>query len=460
MWWVVALLGCVVAYLAIGSAAAPGGPVFAVECVILAGIAGGQIVDWVNRKSGARLPPLLGMLIAGCCLRNAAGVRVDKRTSSSLRTAALSLILCRAGLGLDTEALRRLRWAAFRLAALPCLVEATVAAILGFLLFSLPAPWCATLGFVVAAVSPAVVVPSLVDLDRQGYGTKTGIPTLVVAAAALDDVFSLAGFGVSLGFALDTSDRLPAWSRAPLELFLGATVGSGAALALRYASTEDIQKRAAALGVAALAATFGLKHLGFSGASALATLALATIAARDWGRQSSDLVGARFSRAWTLVAQPALFSLLGVAVDLGDLPPRTAALAVLLVVVGAAFRLGATAAAVAPSLPRTADRLFVALAWLPKATVQAAVGAVPLDAATTDTQENRARIILAVSVIAIILTAPLGAVAISVSGPKLLQKEEPAVVLPNDDDDDNNVLTLRLEEQQPQKSPQNDNETR
>ena len=89
-----------------------------------------------------------------------------------------------------------------RLAALPCLCEATCVALLARSLLGFPAPWAALLGFTVAAVSPAVVVPSLLELQERGYGVRTGIPTLVVAAAALDDVFSLAGFGICLGFAL------------------------------------------------------------------------------------------------------------------------------------------------------------------------------------------------------------------------------------------------------------------
>lgn len=446
------VIGSLALYLAIGPAAAPRGPVFALECVVVGGIAGGRLVEFVKGKTGLPLPPLLGMLVAGALLRNVPGLRgaigekVDKRASASLRTLALAIILARAGLGLDTRALVRLRWAALRLAALPCLVEATVAGVLGFVFFrDMPVAWCATLGFVVAAVSPAVVVPSLLALEAQGYGKSAGIPTLVVAAAALDDVFSLAGFGVSLGFAARDSSQggalLPTgrrvWVdaiRAPLEIVLGVAAGVVGARLLRF--FDNIS----ALALSCVALTFGLKHLGFSGASALATLTLATLTARDWGPAKSKAGGAKLNLAWTHAAQPALFSLLGVAVDLTALTPSLAGLAVSLICMSGVVRMATTHAAVAASLKRSNERLFVALAWLPKATVQAAVGAVPLDAATSDTNTRRARIVLAVAVIAIVFTAPLGAVAIAASGPRLLDKDE----APPD-----HATNLELERRQP-----------
>ena len=202
-------------WLSIGAAAAPKGPVFALECVFVAGVLGGRLVALIAKKTEVPLPPLVGMLGAGIVLRNVPYLRtyigeaVDAGSSSALRTCALALILARAGLGLDAAALKRLRWAAARLAAVPCLVEAGVVALIASrpFVFDFPAGWACLLGFVVAAVSPAVVVPSLLALRDAGYGTATGIPTLVVAAAALDDVLSLAGFGICLPFAVSSAAR-------------------------------------------------------------------------------------------------------------------------------------------------------------------------------------------------------------------------------------------------------------
>ena len=427
-------------WLAVGESAAPGGPVFALECVFVCGVAGGRAIEALKASSGVPLPPLLGMLVAGLLLRNVPGPRaaigeaVDGGSSASIRTAALALIMARAGLGLDLQALKRLKWAAARLASAPCLAEA------GFVMvassrswvFGLPGAWAALLGFVVAAVSPAVVVPSLLDLQKRGYGTTTGIPTLVVASAALDDVLALAGFGVSLSFAVKGAAKggvLPEalWAdalRAPLELALGVAVALAGAGALRVAERRELLRpdptdRAAALVVVSLLATFSLKRAGFSGASALATLALAARAAAAWGG-GAGAVGAVLGTLWNALAQPLLFALLGVAVDLGAVQGRTAGLAVALIAASGAVRVCATSLAVAGFGLSKPERLFVALAWLPKATVQAAVGAVALDAAESDGAEDRARVVLTVAVLAIVLTAPLGAVLIAVFGPRLL----------------------------------------
>lgn len=408
---------------------------FALGCVVVCAILGGWTVDAMRTTSGLPLPSLLGMLVAGSLLRNLPGLRssigenIDVGASSALRTMALGLILARAGLGLDLVVLARLKWAALRLAAIPCLVEATAAGFISYFLFydDAPVAWCAALGFAVAAVSPAVVVPSLLSLEERGYGTKTGIPTLVVASAALDDVFSLAAFGVSVGAALrsESSGVLPnaSWTdgaRAPLELALGVGLGFvGSKLAV-ILSGKTAFDRAVSLILCCMLAAFGLKGLGFSGASALATLTLAALVAPQWDDRKA--VASYLNLAWTTLAQPCLFGLVGAAVDLTALGPK-APKAILLILACAFVRFGATAIAVT-GLSRLEDRLFVAIAWLPKATVQAAIGALPLDLAETDTQTKRAQVILLVAVLAILITAPTGAVAIALAGPRLLLKDD------------------------------------
>ena len=485
VWFEVA---CVVAlflamYCAVGAAAAPGGPVFALEAIFLGGIAGGRVAEFFLKV--ATIPSLLWMLIIGLLLGNVPGLRVycgdavDKGSSSALRTAALSLIMARAGLGLDGEALYRLRYSALALALLPCLMEASLAGLLAFAFFqNFPPAWCATLGFVVAAVSPAVVVPSLLKLADEGYGLASGIPTLVVAAAALDDVFSLAGFGVSLGFAVEKQKNsdgvlLPnqLWAdilRAPLEIFAGFAVAFfGAALlkkrrrtvtslfffssrrregkkASRRTTIDDDDEDEATiddesddddfgdfvgLGALCLASTFGLKRLGLSGASALATLTLAFLGGRDFGKAKAKRIGSRFTSLWNDIGQPTLFALLGVAVDLSTLSAKTAGLAVGLLLIAGVARFGSATVAVRGR--PLAERTFVALAWMPKATVQALVGAVPLDEATSQEDQRRGHIVLAVAVVAVLITAPLGAFAIAYSGPRLLKKQQ-IIIAPGD----------------------------
>ena len=437
----------------------------ALYVVFLGSLLGGSAIEALAARSALPLPSLLGMLLAGLALRNIPGVgpaigeKVDGKTSAALRTAALVLILCRAGLGLDMAALRRLRAVVLRLAVLPCLCEAATVAALAHALLDFPAPWAALLGFTVAAVSPAVVVPSLLSLQERGFGVATGIPTLVVAAAALDDVFSIAGFGICLGFALPAAAEggllagaitgsLADALRAPVELVLGLAAGGTSALLLNFvfpmteAGTSDGNKPAEAdeplartklLLLLATVLAFGLKTLGLSGASALATLTFAAGVAQLWsgggasgadvGKATVGAVGKTMGALWSGTAQPLLFGLLGGAVDLSTLTGRIVGRGAAILCVSGAVRMSVTALAVSGRGLRKQELLFCSLAWLPKATVQAAVGAVALDNARTALEVERGETVLAIAVLSIIATAPLGAVLIAIYGPKLLLKD-------------------------------------
>ncbi|CAE8604351.1 unnamed protein product [Polarella glacialis] len=443
-------------YLVLGEDGAPGGPFFALLLIYVLSLAAGTVTSLVVKQ----LPPLLGMLIVGFALRNLpyigarVGAQVDKSWSSAVRTLALVLILCRAGLAIDVEALRRLRFVVARLAVLPCLAEAALVGGLGAWLLDFPLAWAAMLGFLVAAISPAVVVPSLLSLQEQGYGASTGIPTMVVCAAPLDDVLAIAGFGISLGLAgMGGSERQQSgsvdwlvYARAPLELILGVSAGGLAGLILvlltpkpsilkAEAADKDAQAEMTVdaragrdqrllllLGLATTLA-FGLKLAGFSGASALSILILAAGARRGWGPDATKAVSVVASECWTRLAQPLLFGLVGASVSVHSLDSTLVGLGLLLLLCGGAIRASAVALALAGTGLSGQEKLFTAVAWMPKATVQAALGGIALDEALTDREKEMGRQILAVAVLAILFTAPLGATLISVLGPRLLKRE-------------------------------------
>jgi NhaP-type Na+/H+ or K+/H+ antiporter len=194
-------------WLLLGKTMLPGGAGWSLALLYLCSTVAGKLVPLVSK----RLPPLLGMLAVGLLLRNVPGGALDSRElllgeefawwSRWLRAAALAVIMLRAGLGLDLDKLRTLGLATARLAFLPCLAEALTALALAQPLLDLPPQWGGTLGFVLAAVSPAVVVPGMLDLGSRGYGVSKGVPTMVVAAASFDDVLCIAGFGVCLALA-------------------------------------------------------------------------------------------------------------------------------------------------------------------------------------------------------------------------------------------------------------------
>lgn len=201
---VLSIWGCVFALF--GSIAAPPhGSLFWVLVVTVLAIIVGTLVSYL------KLPPLLGMLLAGLVVKNIPGVDFDKYwtvTSGHLRGLALVVILMRAGLGLDPVALKKLSGVVLRLAFTPCTVEATAVAVSSHLLLGLPWLWGFMLGFVMAAVSPAVVVPCLLKIQNQGYGVEKGIPTLVIAAASVDDVLAISAFTILLGVAFKSDGNL------------------------------------------------------------------------------------------------------------------------------------------------------------------------------------------------------------------------------------------------------------
>ena len=221
LWWGVGRL-------AVGRSFDPGGAVFAVYFLLVASTVAGDVV--------ARFPPLpalVGQLVAGFLLRNlpgigpAVGAAVDATFSASARTAALGVILARAGISLDVPAMWRLRWPASRLAFAPATFEALAVTLLAVPVLGMSWSYAAALGFLFAGISPAVVIPSLLALQDKGYGVEAGVPTLVVTAASVDVVYAIAGFGA-------VSSALPgmgeggaaeaAW-KAPAQI-LGGVLGA------------------------------------------------------------------------------------------------------------------------------------------------------------------------------------------------------------------------------------------
>lgn len=433
-------------YLLTGKDGAPGGPLFALVCIFILSTASGIMIERLE-KFGLALPPLLGMLVTGFLLRNLPvigdeiGGKVDPRWSSAIRTLALTLILTRAGLGMDLGALWRMRYVISRLAVLPNLAEAATIAGLSMLLLGFPPSWAFMLGFIISAISPAVVVPSLLNLQDKGYGVSTGIPNMVVASAALDVVFSIAGFGICSGFAV-MEDGAPLWmaiARAPLEVIIGVSVGCFCAVLLvQILPVVDVEEaakagapkppqlrdwRAPLLLVTAVGATLALKKGGFNGASALAVLVMSAGSAWGWGTPTAKEIAGPLGLFWNKVAQPLLFALVGASVNVSTVEGSTLGMGFLMLACSLTARCSMTYLAVLGRGLQRSERAFTALAWLPKATVQAALGAVALDQANTDRETEMSRAILTISVLSILCTAPVGAAIIGVTGPKLLVKE-------------------------------------
>ncbi|XP_072574557.1 sodium/hydrogen exchanger 9B2-like [Paramormyrops kingsleyae] len=409
----------------------PGGNLFGIVVLFITAVCGGKLMALIQCRSLPPCPPLLGMLLAGVLLHNvpvvSEAVYIDFRWSASLRNTALAVILTRAGLGLDGAALRKLKAVCVRVAVGPCIVEACTVAVVSHFLMSLPWIWGFLLGFVLSAVSPAVVVPSMLLLQKEGFGVEKGIPTLLMAAGSFDDILAITGFTACLGMAFATGATWYNVLKCFLEVIAGLIAGAIMGFFLRFFPSEDqgqlVMRRSFLLLGLSVLAVFGSRIAGFSGAGGLCTLVMAFLAGLSW-RESKVPVAAVVGRFWD-VFQPLLFGLIGAEITISTLDLNTVALGLATLSTGLVVRVLFTFTMVLFAGFTFKEKVFIALAWLPKATVQAAIGSTALDMARAQGDavlEKFGMDILTVTVLAILTTAPIGALSISLGGPRLLQR--------------------------------------
>ena len=293
-----------------------------------------------DQQSYLRLPALLGMLLAGVLIANIESnfllQHIPSKWSSTIRKAALTIILIRAGLGLDINSLRSKSATTLRLATIPCLTEALVITLL-VRAFKPDINWAfaATLGFVLSAVSPAVVVPSLLELQELGYGTKKGIPSMVLAAASLDDVLAICGFGIAIGIAFSAGSGtiVRAAIDGPISIFGGLLMGVligwflgniHTLLPPKSSETNDTESddavyvnvnrlRFLVLLISAMLVVFVSSEFGYAGGGYLATMVCGCICAQYWVK--IGYVSSLFKKVWNFM-QVALFMLIGAEINL------------------------------------------------------------------------------------------------------------------------------------------------
>ncbi|XP_034020167.1 sodium/hydrogen exchanger 9B2-like [Thalassophryne amazonica] len=410
----------------------PGGNLFGLVVLFTCAVLGGRLMGMIQLPTLPPFPPLLGMLLAGLLLRNVPyvtdAVFIHPDWSSALRNIALSIILTRAGLGLDPTSLQRLKAVCLRLAIGPCVVEACTVAVVSHFLLRLPWVWGFILGFVLAAVSPAVVVPSMLLLQKEGYGVEKGIPTLLMAAGSFDDILAITGFSTCLGIAFASGSTWMNILKGLLEVVGGIIVGVVLGVFLWCFPSDDqedvVLRRTLMLLGMSIFSVFFSHVVGYAGAGGLCVLVLAFLAGVGW-KSEKVLVAAMVGHSWD-VFQPLLFGLIGAQITIQSLSPNTVGLGVACLLVGLLVRVIITFALVHFGGFTVREKLFIAVAWLPKATVQAAIGSKALDMAREDRQEELMRFgldVLTIAVLAIIITAPIGALGIGLAGPHLLQQQ-------------------------------------
>lgn len=371
-----------------------------------------------------RLPPLLGMLIVGIVLGPYALNWLDDSLlsiSADLRQIALIIILTRAGLNLNISDLKKVGRPAILMCFLPACFE-----ILGMLVLAPPLLHisyldAAIMGAVVGAVSPAVIVPKMLRLMEEGYGTKKSIPQLILAGASVDDVFVIVLFSSFTGLAKGESFSPWRFAEIPVSILLGVLLGAALGLALAF-FFQKVHVRDSVKVLLLLSFSFLLVALedaleGFvpiSGLIAVMSLGIALQRKRDIVARRLSL---KFSKLW-VAAELLLFVLVGATVDLHY--AYAAGLSAVILIFGVLlFRMAGVWVCLFKTKLLFKERLFCVLAYMPKATVQAAIGSVPLSMGL-----SCGNIVLTVAVLAILITAPLGAFLIDLTYKKLLSRDE------------------------------------
>ena len=390
---------------------------FSLTLIFLSGIVLGSIF---NRL---KLPQLLGMLLTGIILGPYLLNLLDPKIlsiSTDLRQIALIIILTRAGLNLDINDLKKVG----RPAVLMCFVPATFE-ILGMIIFApkflgLGLLDSAILGTVIAAVSPAVVVPKMLKLMEDGYGTEEGIPQLIMAGASVDDVFVIVLFTSFIGLASNGTFSALNLIKIPTSIFFGISVGFLCAILLIYffkkVHVRDSLKVIIILNISFLLVTFEHSLTGIIGFSGLLAIMSMGTGIQEKNSMLAKRLSAKYSKLW-IAAEVMLFVLVGATVNikyaLGASIP-----AILLIMTVIVFRMVGVFLCLLGTSLSYKERLFCMIAYCPKATVQAAIGSIPLSMGLSS-----GNIILTVAVLSILITAPLGAFAIDFSYKKLLNRK-------------------------------------
>lgn len=382
----------------------------------------GMSMGWICRK--IKLPGLLGMLITGIVLGPYVLNMLDMKLlgiSADLRKIALIIILTRAGLGLDLTSLKKIGRPAVLMCFVPATFELAGMLLLAPRLMGMSLLEAAVMGAVLAAVSPAVVVPRMVKLMEEGYGVKEGIPQLILAGASVDDVYVIVLFSTFSGMMQGEGASVIRFVNIPVSIILGIIIGLtiGVLLAFYFQKVHirDTAKVLIILGISFLLAAAEDSLTTPVTFSALIAIMFIGVGLQRKREAVAKRLAVKYGKLW-VAAEVFLFVLVGATVNIGYLG-RVGVRALLMIAGALLFRMAGVWVCLLGTGLKTGEKAFTMLAYTPKATVQAAIGGIPLALgfACGDT-------VLTVAVLAIVLTAPLGAFAIDLSYRKLLTKSE------------------------------------
>ena len=379
----------------------------------------GLLVDKLFKKIG--LPGLLGMLILGVVI-GPYGIDLLHQDminiSADLRSIALIIILLRAGLGINKSDLKKNGVVALKMSSIPAIIEGFFIAFAAVKFLNFSFIQGGMLGFIIAAVSPAVVVHSMLKLIEKGLGSKKGIPTLILAGASMDDVFAITIFSAFLGI-YNGSDMnlglqlLNIPISIVLGIMLGITIGFVLVKIFKRYHIEDTKKLLLILGLAILLTELeNLLKPNIAIASLLGVMSIGFILIEKVPNIGKE-ISIKLNKVWVF-AEILLFVLVGAEVNI-SVAFEAGKTGIIIILIGLLGRSMGVLISLIGTDFNWKERLFCIISYIPKATVQAAMGAVPLSMGVESGDT-----ILAIAVLSIVITAPLGAIGIKYSAEKLL----------------------------------------
>ena len=392
--------------------------------IFLVGLSAAAICGYLH------LPRIIGMLFTGIILGpHVLGLLDDKilSISSELRQIALIIILLKAGLSLNLADLKKVGRPAVMMAFVPASFEICGYLLCAPMIVGITRIESAVMGAVLAAVSPAVVVPRMVQLMENGYGTEKSIPQMILAGASCDDIFVIVLFSTFAGIAQGGTADFTQFLNIPVSIALGILLGAAVGYLLSlffetaYAKEHYVRNSMKVIVVLGLSfllmavETWAKPYVSVSGL--LAVVSMACVLKMKCPKSVSGRLSEKFGKLW-IAAEVVLFVMVGAAVDIRYTATAGGA-AVVMILLALIFRAAGVCVCMAGTALNKKERLFTVIAYLPKATVQAAIGSVPMAMGLSCGQ-----IVLSVAVLAILITAPLGAIGMDMTYRRLLKRQE------------------------------------
>lgn len=392
--------------------------------IFLVGLSAAAICGYLH------LPRIIGMLFTGIILGpHVLGLLDDKilSISSELRQIALIIILLKAGLSLNLADLKKVGRPAVMMAFVPASFEICGYLLCAPMILGITRIESAVVGAVLAAVSPAVVVPRMVQLMENGYGTEKSIPQMILAGASCDDIFVIVLFSTFAGMAQGGTADFTQFLNIPVSIVLGILLGAAVGYLISlffetaYAKEHYVRNSMKVIVVLGLSfllmavETWAKPYVSVSGL--LAVVSMACVLKMKCPKSVSGRLSEKFGKLW-IAAEVVLFVMVGAAVDIRYTATAGGA-AVVMILLALIFRAAGVCVCMAGTALNRKERLFTVIAYLPKATVQAAIGSVPMAMGLSCGQ-----IVLSVAVLAILITAPLGAIGMDMTYRSLLKRQE------------------------------------